>query len=164
MKADEKHRIMTDFRDNKIRFLVATTVIEVGVDIPDATCMAIVHPERFGLAQLHQLRGRVGRGNLASFCFLLTDIHNKFSSAYQRLNAMCQTDNGFELAHVDLKIRGPGELLGTRQAGVPNFLVFNHTDFASLVDPAKKLAHEMAGKEMTRLTAHLHAYQSPHFS
>lgn len=164
MKADEKHSVMNDFRDNKIRFLVATTVVEVGVDIPDATCMAIVHPERFGLAQLHQLRGRVGRGNLASFCFLLSDIHNKFSSAYQRLNAMCKTDNGFELAQVDLKIRGPGELLGTRQAGVPTFLVFNHTDFASLVDPAKRLAQEMAHKEMTGLTSHLYTYQSPHFS
>lgn len=164
MKADEKHKVMMDFRDNKIRFLVATTVIEVGVDIPDATCIAIVHPERFGLAQLHQLRGRVGRGNLASFCFLLSDIHNKFSSAYQRLNAMCKTDNGFELAQVDLKIRGPGELLGTRQAGVPNFLVFNHTDFASLVDPAKKLAQEMVHQDMTLLTSHLYAYQSPHFS
>lgn len=164
MKADEKHQAMADFRDNKIRFLVATTVVEVGVDIPDATCMAIIHPERFGLAQLHQLRGRVGRGNLASFCFLLTNVENKFSSAYQRLNAMCNSDNGFELAQVDLKIRGPGELMGTRQAGVPNFLVFNHTDFASLVDPAKQLAKSMAKKEVTPLTSHLFAYQSPHFS
>jgi ATP-dependent DNA helicase RecG len=164
MKPDEKQQAMADFRDNKFRFLVATTVVEVGVDIPDATCMAIIHPERFGLAQLHQLRGRVGRGSLASFCFLLTNVENKFSSAYHRLNAMCKSDNGFELAQVDLKIRGPGELMGTRQAGVPNFLVFNHTDFASLVEPAKQLAKVLAKTEVSVPIAHLFAYQSPHFS
>ncbi|USN51117.1 MAG: ATP-dependent DNA helicase RecG [Myxococcales bacterium] len=164
MKADEKHQVMTEFRDNKIRFLVSTTVVEVGVDIPDATCMAIIHPERFGLAQLHQLRGRVGRGNLESFCFLLSNVQNKFSTAYQRLHAMCQSDDGFKLAQVDLKIRGPGELLGTKQAGVPNFLVFNHSDFANLVDPAKKLAQRIAQQNITHSTAHLHAFENPHFS
>lgn len=164
MKPEEKQQAMHAFRDNHIRFLVATTVVEVGVDIPDATCIAIIHPERFGLAQLHQLRGRVGRGDLASFCFLLTKVENKFSSAYKRLHAMCSTDNGFELAEVDLKIRGPGELMGTRQSGVPNFLVFNHTDFASLVDPAKQMAKRMAKEEASVPTAHLFQYQSPHFS
>ncbi len=164
MKPEEKQQAMLAFRDNHIRFLVATTVVEVGVDIPDATCMVIIHPERFGLAQLHQLRGRVGRGQLQSFCFLLTKVENKFSSAYKRLHAMSITDNGFQLAEVDLKIRGPGELMGTRQAGVPNFLVFNHTDFASLVDPAKHLAKMMAKEEASLATAHLFQYQSPHFS
>ena len=164
MKAEEKHLIMEQFPNFPTAFLVSTTVVEVGVDIPDATCMVVVHPERFGLAQLHQLRGRVGRGELQSFCFLLSDIKNKFGSAYKRLNAMCSSQNGFELAQVDLDIRGPGELLGTRQAGLPNFLIFNHSDFAHLVEPAKNYAKNLAYKQLDTKLEHLFLNKEAYFS
>src|SRR5690606_17129787 len=107
---------MESYRDKRTSFMVATTVVAVGFDNPDATCMVIAHPERFGLAQLHQLRGRVGRKDLKSYCLLVTDVTNKFAPAYKRLAAMCTTDNGFKLAEIDLEIRGPGELLGTKQS------------------------------------------------
>lgn len=164
MKPEEKTKAMLDFRDNKISFLVATTVVEVGVDIPDATCMVIVHAERFGLAQLHQLRGRVGRKDLKSFCFLVTDITNKYGSAFKRLDAMCRTDNGFKLAEVDLEIRGPGELLGTKQSGLPNFVIFNHTDFADLVSPAKNHAKAMIAAGLGPEHGHLYQNKTAHFS
>lgn len=164
MKAEDKHTVMEQFRTSSTPFLVSTTVVEVGVDIPQATCMVIIHPERFGLAQLHQLRGRVGRGELQSFCFLLSDVQNKFGSAYKRLNAMCTTENGFELAQVDLDIRGPGELLGTRQAGLPNFLIFNHTDFAHLIEPAKNYAKELAYKSLEPRLHHLFLDKEAYFS
>lgn len=164
MKAEEKQLIMEQFRKSDIPFLVSTTVVEVGVDIPHATCMAVIHPERFGLAQLHQLRGRVGRGELQSFCFLLSDVQNKFGTAYKRLNSMCTSENGFELAQVDLDIRGPGELLGTRQAGLPNFLIFNHSDFAHLVEPAKIYAKEIAYKALDARLNHLFLDKEAHFS
>lgn len=155
MKAEEKALAMSQFKNNEVSFLVSTTVVEVGVDIPDATCMAIVHPERFGLAQLHQLRGRVGRKDLKSYCFLLTD--NKFGPSFKRLNALCQTDNGFKLAEIDLEIRGAGELLGTRQSGLPNFLIFDHGEFSDLVAPAKAYARSI---ESSLNQAHLHLHQS----
>lgn len=164
MKAEEKLSTMTAFKNNQLRFLVSTTVVEVGVDIPDATCMAIINAERFGLSQLHQLRGRVGRGNLASYCFLLSDIKTKASTAYQRLSAMCKTDDGFKLAKIDLDLRGPGELMGTKQAGTHNFIIFNYTDFGTLVEPAKTLAKKLAQKEASLATAHLYTQQNPHFS
>lgn len=165
MKSQEKQQVMNDFRDNKFSLLVSTTVVEVGVDIPDATCMIIAHPERFGLAQLHQLRGRVGRKDLKSYCFLVSDINNKFSTSYQRLTAMCDSDNGFKLAEIDLKIRGPGELLGTKQSGLPNFLVFNYTDFASLVPIAKNLAKTFNSRQnIWQHIEHLTVEDSSHFS
>lgn len=164
MKPEEKAAAMNEFRDNKISFLVATTVVEVGVDVPDATCMIIVHAERFGLAQLHQLRGRVGRKDLKSFCFLVTDITNKFGGAFKRLDAMCRTDNGFKLAEVDLEIRGPGELLGTKQSGLPNFLIFNHTDFPDLVSPAKMYAKTIADDGLSSVHLHLYHNKEAHFS
>lgn len=164
MKADEKARALLAFRDSSLTFLVATTVIEVGIDIPDATCILIVHPERFGLAQLHQLRGRVGRKDLKSYCFLISDITNKFGTAYRRLNAMCTTDNGFKLAEVDLEIRGPGDMLGTKQSGLPTFLIFNHTDFANLVDPAKRYAKTLQQSTATTAHAHLFLDGEVHFS
>ncbi|CAO4835506.1 MAG: ATP-dependent DNA helicase RecG [Holosporales bacterium] len=120
MKASEKEQTMQDFKDQKCSVLVATTVIEVGVDVPNASVMIIEHAERFGLAQLHQLRGRVGRGSKESFCILL---YGDFLSptARQRLNTMKETDNGFKLAEMDLKLRGSGELTGTQQSGLPTF-------------------------------------------
>ncbi len=117
MKGEEKQAIMAAFRRGDLKVLVATTVIEVGVDVPNATVMVVEHAERFGLSQLHQLRGRVGRGAARSRCLLLAQLRQAGADARERLEALCQTQDGFELARVDLKLRGPGELLGTRQSG-----------------------------------------------
>ncbi len=120
MKPDEKSTVMDKFKRNEIQVLVSTTVVEVGVDVPNATIMVIEHSERFGLSQLHQLRGRVGRGSAQSYCFFLS--HAKPAEATQlRLDVMEQTNDGFQIAEADLKIRGPGEFLGTRQAGALPF-------------------------------------------
>jgi ATP-dependent DNA helicase RecG len=113
MKPDERDAVMRGFRDNALRILVATTVVEVGIDVPNASVMLIEHPERFGLAQLHQLRGRVGRGAAASHCILLSDA----AEATSRLRAFCETTDGFKIAELDLKERGMGELAGARQSG-----------------------------------------------
>jgi len=118
--ADERDQIMRDFRDGKIQVLVATTVIEVGIDVPNATVMVVEHPERFGLSQLHQLRGRVGRGAAESFCILLGDVS---PDARARLELFTGTDDGFEIARADLRLRGMGDLFGERQSGVPTFRV-----------------------------------------
>jgi len=120
MSADEKDAIMRDFRDGKIDILVATTVIEVGIDVGNASVMLIEHPERFGLSQLHQLRGRVGRGADASFCILLGDVSPETK---QRLDVFVGSDDGFEIARADLQQRGMGDLFGERQSGVPAFRV-----------------------------------------
>ncbi len=117
MKADEKQSVMDRFRRGEVHVLVATTVIEVGVDVPNATVMIVEHAERFGLSQLHQLRGRVGRGAARSECLLIAHFRRAGDDAKERLEAMASTQDGFELARVDLKLRGPGELLGTRQSG-----------------------------------------------
>jgi len=120
MAAEEKDAIMREFRDGKIDILVATTVIEVGIDVGNATVMLIEHPERFGLSQLHQLRGRVGRGADASFCILLGDVSPETK---QRLDVFVGSDDGFEIARADLQQRGMGDLFGERQSGVPAFRV-----------------------------------------
>jgi len=117
MKGEEKQAVMGAFRRGSLKVLVATTVIEVGVDVPNATVMVVEHAERFGLSQLHQLRGRVGRGAARSQCLLLAQLRQAGPDARERLDALCRTQDGFELARVDLKLRGPGELLGTRQSG-----------------------------------------------
>ena len=122
MKGDEKEAIMAAFRQGDLDALVATTVIEVGVDVPNATVMMVEHAERFGLSQLHQLRGRVGRGTFESYCILIADPQEGLSGeARERLEAMAQTNDGFEIAQVDLSIRGPGHIFGTQQAGFPEF-------------------------------------------
>ncbi|BDG06601.1 ATP-dependent DNA helicase RecG [Anaeromyxobacter oryzae] len=117
MKGDEKQAVMERFRAGELKVLVATTVIEVGVDVPNATVMIVEHAERFGLSQLHQLRGRVGRGAAKSWCLLLAHFKRAGDEARERLKAMERTQDGFEIARVDLQLRGPGELLGTRQSG-----------------------------------------------
>jgi ATP-dependent DNA helicase RecG len=117
LKADEKQAVMESFRRGDLKVLVSTTVIEVGVDVPNATVMIVEHAERFGLSQLHQLRGRVGRGAARSRCLLVSQLRRAGAEARERLEALCATQDGFELARVDLKLRGPGELLGTRQSG-----------------------------------------------
>jgi ATP-dependent DNA helicase RecG len=136
MDADEKEIIMRRFQRGEVDVLIATTVIEVGVDVPNATMMVIEHAERFGLAQMHQLRGRVGRGNAKSYCVLMTG--GKISApAAERLAAMVRTQNGFELAELDLQLRGPGEFFGTRQAGIPDFRVANLVRDRALLELAK---------------------------
>jgi ATP-dependent DNA helicase RecG len=117
MKADEKERVMARFRAGELSVLVATTVIEVGVDVPNASVMVVEHAERFGLSQLHQLRGRVGRGVARDHCLLLAHFRRAGDEARERLRVMESCQDGFEIARADLRIRGPGELLGTRQAG-----------------------------------------------
>ena len=136
MDADEKEIIMRRFQRREVDVLIATTVIEVGVDVPNATMMVIEHAERFGLAQMHQLRGRVGRGSAKSYCILMTG--GKISApAAERLAAMVRTQNGFELAELDLQLRGPGEFFGTRQAGIPDFRVANLVRDRALLELAK---------------------------
>lgn len=141
MLAEEKDAAMTDFKNGQTRILVATTVIEVGVDVPDATIMVIEHAERFGLAQLHQLRGRVGRGEKASSCILL--FYGPLSETAQaRLKIMRETEDGFLIAEEDLKLRGQGEILGTRQSGTPGFNLAqmeHHTEILEIARDSAKL-------------------------
>jgi ATP-dependent DNA helicase RecG len=145
LDADDKEVVMRRFQRGEIDVLIATTVIEVGVDVPNATVMVIEHAERFGLAQLHQLRGRVGRGAAKSYCILMTG-GKMTPNAEERLAAMVRTQDGFELAELDLELRGPGEFFGTRQAGLPDFRV------ASLVRDRKLL--ELAKVEAVRFWDH----------
>ena len=142
MKADAKEKIMNEFKSGKIQILVSTTVIEVGIDVPNATLMVIENAERFGLAQLHQLRGRVGRSSLASKCILV--VKDYFTEdGKKRLKIMCETNDGFRIAEEDLRIRGPGEVLGTRQAGLPIFCYADLKRDADLLLEARKVAKEM---------------------
>ncbi|MGC2300082.1 MAG: ATP-dependent DNA helicase RecG, partial [Acidobacteriaceae bacterium] len=136
LDADEKEVVMRRFQRGEIDVLIATTVIEVGVDVPNATVMVIEHAERFGLAQLHQLRGRVGRGGAKSYCILMTGGKTS-ANAEERLAAMVRTQDGFELAELDLELRGPGEFFGTRQAGLPDFRVANLVRDRKLLEIAK---------------------------
>jgi len=120
MKAAEKEKVMAQMKDHELDLLVCTTVVEVGVDVPNATVILIENADRFGLAQLHQLRGRVGRSSMQSYCILLTDSHKEESR--ERLKIMSRTANGFEIAEEDLKLRGPGDFFGNAQHGIPPML------------------------------------------
>jgi len=139
LDADDKEIIMRRFQRGEIDVLVATTVVEVGVDVPNATVMVVEHAERFGLAQLHQLRGRVGRGAAKSYCILITGA-KVTEQAEERLDAMVRTQDGFELAELDLSMRGPGEFFGTRQAGLPDFRVANLVRDRAILELAKREA------------------------
>ncbi len=139
LDADLKDQVMRMFQKGELQILVATTVIEVGVDVPNATVMVIEHAERFGLAQLHQLRGRIGRGAAKSFCILMTG-GKVTEEGERRLDAMVRTNDGFQIAELDLELRGPGEFFGTRQAGLPNFRVANLIRDRQLLELAKREA------------------------
>jgi ATP-dependent DNA helicase RecG len=139
MSSEEKDAVMQSFRKNETQILVATTVIEVGVDVPNATVMVIEHAERFGLSQLHQLRGRVGRGAEQSYCVLLAS-DKQTDVARERLGIMEETNDGFKIAEKDLEIRGPGELMGTRQAGLPEFRVANLVRDLDILQAARREA------------------------
>jgi ATP-dependent DNA helicase RecG len=149
MTGEEKAEVMEGFNENRIQILVSTTVIEVGVDVPNATVMIIEHAERFGLAQLHQLRGRVGRGGEQSFCILISYARAgaELSDSRERLKTMEQTQDGFEIAEKDLEIRGPGEFFGTRQAGMPEFKVANLIEDEDLLQSAREEAVRMVAAE-----------------
>src|SRR3984893_9506633 len=139
LDSDEKEHVMREFQQGKIEILVATTVIEVGVDVPNATVMVIEHADRFGLAQLHQLRGRIGRGAAKSYCVLMRG--GKVSEeGERRLDAMVRSNDGFQIAELDLELRGPGEFFGTKQAGIPNFRVANIIRDRQLLEAAKREA------------------------
>ncbi len=141
MKPAEKAVAMNRFRSGDVKVLAATTVIEVGVDVPNATLMLVQHAERYGLSQLHQLRGRIGRGNRKSFCFLFADPGR--DGAIARLSILCETDDGFRIAEKDLILRGPGELLGTRQHGMPVFKAADLARDLSLLQTARDDAADL---------------------
>ena len=142
MKADDKTLIMEQFKAGNIDLLVATTVIEVGVDVPNASLIIIENPERLGLAQLHQLRGRVGRGEHKSYCALM--YHPPLSqNGKERLGAMRDSNDGFKIAEKDLEIRGPGEVLGTKQTGLISFRIADLERDSEWLDSVKHAAQEM---------------------
>jgi ATP-dependent DNA helicase RecG len=136
---------MNAFRKGSTQVLVCTSVVEVGVDVPNATVMVIENSERFGLAQLHQLRGRIGRGKHQSYCILLSESSDP--EAVEKLQVLEQSDNGFEIAEADLRIRGPGDLLGTAQSGLPPLRLANLVTDRRLVDQAKGIAEELTTQD-----------------
>ncbi len=146
MKSGEKEEVMSQFIGGKIDILAATTVVEVGIDVPNATVMLIEHAERFGLAQLHQLRGRVGRGSQGSYCMLMVS-YPLSEEAKKRLSVMVRSQDGFLIAEEDLKIRGPGEFFGTRQSGLPEMRVANIIRDASLLERAREEALKLIAED-----------------
>jgi ATP-dependent DNA helicase RecG len=154
MKPAEKETVMKAFVAGETKILVSTTVIEVGVDVPNASVMIVEHAERFGLSQLHQLRGRVGRGAKKSYCVLLTS-DKKTAIAEERLGIMAKTTDGFVIAEKDLELRGPGELLGTRQSGLPEFRIGNLVRDRLLLESAKREAEAYLNREKSPVTAKL---------
>jgi ATP-dependent DNA helicase RecG len=177
MKAEEKEGVMLAFQAGEIQILVSTTVIEVGIDIPNATIMIIENAERFGLSQLHQLRGRVGRGADQSYCILIAD-YGWFDSrrrgldtgerkkekrdARTRLETMAETTDGFRIAEVDLSLRGPGEFFGIRQSGFPEFKIANLVEDGELVTLARREAFDLVDRD-PQLRAVSHASIRYHF-
>jgi ATP-dependent DNA helicase RecG len=162
MKPPEKERIMLDFKKGEIDILLSTSVVEVGVDVPRATIMMIEGAERFGLSQLHQFRGRVGRSNMQSYCFLFTTDPSMLNR--KRLKALVESNNGFELAQKDLEIRGPGSLYGTQQWGLPDMAMQGLSNIF-LVEKTRTAAKELLEKDpelknYPQLKERLKAFQS----
>jgi ATP-dependent DNA helicase RecG len=145
MGSPEKDRVMADFRAGEIQILVSTTVIEVGIDVPNASVMMVEHAERFGLSQLHQLRGRVGRGPWKSYCILMSQTSS--DDARRRLEAMAESSDGFRIAEVDLSIRGPGEFFGTRQSGLPEFRVADLLRDGAVLEEARREAFALVAAD-----------------
>ncbi len=145
MKTDEKNGVMESFVAGDVDILVSTVVIEVGINVPNATVMVIENAERFGLAQLHQLRGRVGRGSEESYCFLVTDSNGDI--AVERSKIMCSTNSGFEIAEEDLRLRGPGEVFGTRQHGLPQLEISDLVKHADVLEKAAQAAKKVVEKD-----------------
>ena len=145
MKSSEKDAVMELFKENQLQLLVTTTVVEVGVDVPNATVMLIFDADRFGLSQLHQLRGRVGRGVKQSICVLVADP--KGENGKQRMKIMTETNDGFVLSQKDLEMRGPGEFFGNKQSGLPQFLVANLVEDADSLEMARTSAKEILEKQ-----------------
>lgn len=159
MTTEQKQAVMLSFRDRQTDILIATTVIEVGIDVPNATVMLIGDAERFGLSQLHQLRGRVGRGTEVSYCLLMSDAVGE--PAESRLRAMTDTTDGFQIAEMDLKLRGPGEFFGTRQHGLPEFKLADITNEMTLLQQAKEDAMEILSRDPAlRAAEHQHLRQA----
>lgn len=144
LKNNEKEQVMDDFKNKKYDILVSTTVVEVGVDVPNATVMVIENAERFGLSQLHQLRGRVGRSSLQSYCVLISSSRSQ--ETRERLGIMTQTNDGFVIAEKDLQLRGPGEFLGTRQSGLPDLIISDIVRDAEILENARNEAIEFLNK------------------
>ncbi len=165
LKAKEKEKIMKEFKNKKTQILVSTSVVEVGIDIPNATVMIIENAERFGLSQLHQFRGRVGRGEHQSYCFLFTE--NSSTKSVSRLKAMEKTNDGFEISKIDLELRGPGQFFGTLQSGLPDITMENLTNIRLVkcareeaqsimhLDPRLK-KHPLLADELERFSKHIH--------
>ena len=142
MSKSEKQQVMADFKNNNIQLLVATTVLEVGIDVPNASLIIIENPERLGLSQLHQLRGRVGRGNKQSFCILIYKPPISIQTQ-KRLQIMRSTTDGFEIAKQDMLIRGGGEFLGTKQTGNINYKIADLTTDSKLIEHATKVSSNL---------------------
>ena len=177
MKSEEKDEIMRGFKAREIQVLVSTTVIEVGIDVPNATIMIIENAERFGLSQLHQLRGRVGRGSDQSYCILIAnygwfdehsrglevgEVKKEKLDARTRLETMVQTTDGFRIAEVDLKLRGPGEIFGIRQSGIPEFRIANLVEDGEITAVARKEAFALVGRD-PQLRSPSHQHLRKHF-
>ncbi len=177
MKTEEKDEIMRKFKDREIQILVSTTVIEVGIDVPNATIMIIENAERFGLSQLHQLRGRVGRGADQSYCILIAnygwfdehrrglgagEVKKEKMTAQTRLETMVETSDGFRIAEVDLKLRGPGEIFGIRQSGIPEFRIANLVEDGEIITVARKEAFALVDRD-PQLRAPSHQLLRKHF-
>jgi len=156
MKAEDKEKTMQAFRLKKFDILVSTTVIEVGVDIPNASIMVIEGANRFGLSQLHQLRGRVGRGEVQSYCILVPE--NEDALENERLKAMVATNDGFKLAEIDLQQRGPGDFIGTRQSGFKEIRFSTIMD-ARLIDKARKFAKDVLENDPNLINVNSYFYK-----
>jgi ATP-dependent DNA helicase RecG len=159
LASDEKEGVMQRFKQGDVQILVSTTVVEVGVDVPNATLMLIEHGDRFGLSQLHQLRGRIGRGSKKSYCLLMAD-ERRSEVAEERLRTMMETTDGFRIAEIDLKLRGPGEFFGTRQWGIPAFRIANLLRDQEILEWAKReaaefIAHPPSREEFDAFVAYL---------